>query len=423
MNSYQETIQYLYNLQFSGIKLGLDNISALLEFWNHPQKRWPAIHIAGTNGKGSTAAFFYSILKKAGFRVGLYTSPHLVDFSERIRVNDRLIPWETIVAYTRDLKPQIESVKPTFFEATTAIAFRYFAEQQVDIAVVETGLGGRLDATNLVQPLLTVITPISIDHEQFLGKGVLSIAKEKAGIIKKSTPCVTNNTDPEILEILNEKCEEQHAELTVVDPAKAARVLNENIDGSRFDLVAPDLELPGLEISLAGEHQRQNAALAAIGIKKIRDFSISEQTLRDGLREATWAGRLQIVRRQPLTLLDVGHNPHGIRQIFHFLKRLFPGRRFHVILGLAKDKDYHTIVDILKGYVAEVAVIEHFSDRELPAAILAEELRNKDIKLEKYETVEDAYRNFPGRMKSNGVLIILGSHYLAGAFLQKIQIS
>ena len=206
MSKYQETLQYLFNLQLAGIKLGLDNVSALLKYMDNPQKKWPAVHVAGTNGKGSTAAFLFSILQQAGLRVGLYTSPHLVDFSERIRVNNQRITWEEIVDYTQRIKPQIDKNNNTFFEATSAIAFQFFADQRVDIAVIETGLGGRLDATNLVDPLITVITPIGYDHQQYLGDTIQQIAEEKAGIIKQGVSCVTNNNSPMTLEVFQKVC-------------------------------------------------------------------------------------------------------------------------------------------------------------------------------------------------------------------------
>src|SRR4030042_2752009 len=239
MENYQQTIDYLYSLEYSGIKLGLENVTRLLQFLGNPQKKWPAIHIAGTNGKGSIAAFIYTILREAGFKVGLYTSPHLVDFSERIRINEKKIPWETIVEYTRNLKNQIEKQQATFFEATTAVAFAYFADQPVDIAVIETGLGGRLDATNLVQPLVTIITSISKDHEQYLGTTLPQIAFEKAGIIKTGVPCFTIQQGSEILRVLQEKADEQKDPFFVVQPASHLRIRDEDIEGSTFDLLMP----------------------------------------------------------------------------------------------------------------------------------------------------------------------------------------
>jgi len=286
MESYQNSLKYLYDLQFFGIKLGLENIGKLLSYLGNPQNRWPAIHIAGTNGKGSTAAFAYSILKEAGYRVGLYTSPHLVDFSERIRVNDWLIPREVLVEYTQSLKSQIEKIKPTFFEATTAIAFRYFADQKVDVAVVETGLGGRLDATNLVNSILTLITPIGMDHQQYLGKDIIQIAREKAGIIKPGVPCFTNNRETNILQVFRLQCKKLNAPFYPLNPEESIEILSQSIYGSMFHLKLPDARLLNLKISLSGPFQVANAALAVAALSKTKNFKITEQNLRNGIKLA-----------------------------------------------------------------------------------------------------------------------------------------
>jgi len=423
MSSYPETIQYLFNLQYSGIKLGLENVSRILEFLGNPQTTWPAIHIAGTNGKGSTAAFIFSILRAAGLKVGLYTSPHLVDFSERIRINDELISWDTIVEYTKLLKKQIDTHHATFFEATSAIAFYYFAEKEVDIAVIETGLGGRLDATNLVHPKVTVITPIGYDHQQYLGEDLLSIAAEKGGIIKASVPCVTNNTNPEVIEMLKKLCAIKKAPFHPIDPSQAIRPIEMNIERSIFDLSIPKYSFKHLKIRMAGEHQLENAALAVSAVLKLNKPKISEEMVRQGLIKTEWPARMQIINKDPLVILDVGHNPEGFVHVFTFINKHLTTKRIWTIVGLAKDKDFRTIADILSRYVFQLGVVAHFSERGIDAQELIHVLEGKIQNLELFDSISLAYKNYLFRADSDDIILIIGSHYLAGEFLKKIQLS
>ena len=423
MENYQQTIDYLYSLEYSGIKLGLENVTHLLQFLGNPQKKWPAIHIAGTNGKGSIAAFIYTILREAGFKVGLYTSPHLVDFSERIRINEKKIPWETIVEYTRNLKNQIEKQQATFFEATTAVAFAYFADQPVDIAVIETGLGGRLDATNLVQPLVTIITSISKDHEQYLGNTLPQIAFEKAGIIKTEVPCFTIQQGSEILRVLQEKADEQKAPFFVVQPASHLRIRDEDIEGSTFDLLMPQGSLQNLRISLAGTHQARNAALAVAAVMNLKSFPCDEHHIREGLFKTSWPGRFQRLAEDPLTILDVAHNPDGFEKVLSFISERVPEKNIQAIVGISKDKDYRKIADILSHYVSRVGVVSGFSSRSLDPEILSQELKKRLTPTEIFENIETAYSSFREATPVADLLLIIGSHYLAGEFLKKIQIS
>ncbi len=423
VNHYQDTIAYLYGLQDSGIKLGLENANRLLEYLGHPQKKWPAIHIAGTNGKGSTAAFLFYMLREAGYRVGLYTSPHLVDFAERIRVNDELITWEEIVIYTRQLKPQIEIQQATFFEATTAVAFQYFADQKIEIGVIETGLGGRLDATNLVQPIGTIITTISEDHQQYLGNSLPQISREKAGIIKGNIPCFTHNSDPEILDILRQACVEKNSSLLEINPAQVLEILEESISGSHFNLTLPTGIFKNLVITMAGRHQVSNAALAVTALTQIPKFPVKDAAIRQGLHKAQWPGRLQVISSAPLTILDVAHNPDGFLKVFSSLECLIPGKRIWAIVGLSRDKDYAKIADILSRHVFRIGLVARFSERGLEVSRLAETVLTRMQAAEVFQTVEDAFLKYRRLCSSQDVIVIIGSHFLAGEFLKKIQIS
>jgi len=421
MKSYQQTIQYLYNLQYRGIKLGLKNIGHLLDYLGNPQEKFPAIHIAGTNGKGSTAAFIYSILKSAGYRVGLYTSPHLVDFTERIRVDDKLISWKTVVEYTRTLRPIIDKIRPTFFEATTAIAFRYFAEKQVDIVVVETGLGGRLDATNLVRAILTIITPIGYDHQQFLGKHIDQITAEKAGIIKRGIPCLTNNSLPEILEVIKQRCKVKNAPFLVLKE-EAIQNIREELTGSCFTLDFGSISFQDLNIRMPGLHQIKNAALSAFAICHLPDFKVDEKDIRNGLAKAFWPGRLEIIKQCPLVILDVAHNPQGFECVFDFLRRHVRGQRIFTLIGLSKDKDFQKIADITSRNTNFVGIIKNFSEKALSASYLEKAFSTMPETPVIFEDIAKGYEYFVSRMRLNDVLLIIGSHYLAGEFLKKYKI-
>lgn len=424
MDDYHQTIEYLYSLEYSGIKLGLENVSSLLTYLGNPQHKWPAIHIAGTNGKGSTAAFIFSILREAGYKVGLYTSPHLVDFSERIRINEEKISWSAIVKYTRDLKNQIEKRQATFFEATTALAFKYFADQKIDIAVIETGLGGRLDATNLVKPLLTIITSISFDHQQYLGNTLPQIAYEKAGIIKAGVPCITFQQDPIILKVFQTRARQVGADLFIIDPQKQIEVISSDLYGSVFDLVLPQATLSNLKISLVGDFQILNAALAVEGVLSLPSaFTCSENHIRKGLVKATWPARFQRIAENPLTILDVAHNADGFKKILSFISKQAPSQKIWGIVGISRDKDYQIIADIMNTFIYKIGLVSNFSARSLDADILLSELKDHKPPPEKFENIIEAYSAYRQSAPADDLLLIIGSHYLVGEFLKKIQIS
>ncbi len=358
---YQKTLGYLFGLQRFGIKLGLANITALLRHLENPHAGLKAVHIAGSNGKGSTAAFLTSILRQAGYRVGLYTSPHLIDFTERIQVDgvpiteDRVVgltdrirdavgdmeksgelwPDSSISSLPPDFDPQKATI--TFFEFTTAMALVYFREEGVDLAVLETGMGGRLDATNVIDPLLTLISPISMEHQQYLGKTLLQIAGEKAGIIKPRRPLLTTARQPRVVALFREKCREFQA------PFYAH---GRDFRGRRTGLRMMDFRgrhhrWKGLRLGLAGSHQVLNASLALAAAEMLveMEFPMSEEHLRNGLVETKWPGRLEKVGDSPPILLDGAHNPGATRILKKALEEEFPHRRLILVLGIMGDKE------------------------------------------------------------------------------------
>jgi dihydrofolate synthase/folylpolyglutamate synthase len=339
--TYSASLQFLYNLQTHGIKLGLDTIEALLDRVGRPHLRYPTLHIGGTNGKGSTAAMAASMLQTAGHRVGLYTSPHLVDFRERIRIDGRLIPMEAVVDWTERLRAAMpDTPAPTFFEFTTAMAFGYFADMQVEVAVIEVGMGGRFDATNVVTPLATAITNVTLDHEAYLGRTVPAIAFEKAGIIKPHVPAVVGRVGPEAWEVIKRAAASRAAH--TYRWGGAFHASGDTLAGFTYDGMA--VSYSDLICPLPGQHQLENAgcAVALIELISARGFSVDEPAVRIGLRTVSWEGRLEVVEHGPDLILDGGHNPAAGTAIAEYLQRYrvdHPAARVILVVGFMRDKD------------------------------------------------------------------------------------
>jgi len=344
--SYEEAVRYLYSLQKFGIKFGLSKTSNLLKALGNPHKGQKYIHIAGTNGKGSVASFIGSILKEAGLRVGLYSSPHLVRFTERFRINDEEITSEKAESLIHELTEVFVSEEaPTFFEATTALAITYFAREKTDIAIMEVGMGGRLDATNVILPLVSVITNISLEHQFFLGARLLDIAREKAGIIKKGIDLVTGATQPAVLGLFESLAKEKKAPFWRLGKDSRYRTTE-----SGLHYYGRKRRLNGLSLGLKGDFQARNAALALIAIERLEEkgFKISSQNIRKGLGNSTWPGRMHVVGENPTIILDGAHNPAAVRALAGAIKSGFTYRRLILVIGVMEDKD---IGRLLRGIV------------------------------------------------------------------------
>jgi dihydrofolate synthase / folylpolyglutamate synthase len=356
--TYAEAIQFLYGLRLFGTKLGLENTCRLAELAGNPQQRLRFIHVAGTNGKGSTCAMLESIYRTSGLRVGLFTSPHLVSFLERIQVNRELISEADVIRLVeqaqRALGMLADSVHPTFFEVVTVMALCYFAEQQCDLVIWETGLGGRLDATNIVTPLASIITNIQLDHEKWLGSTLGQIAAEKAGIIKPGIPVLTATDTHDAVEVIRNTAVRAGAPLTHVTPSDTTRP-----------------PLGTMDLPLLGDHQRLNAALAVATVQVLgNELRVDDDVIRAGLSRVHWPGRLQlhVTSVGRTILLDGAHNPAGAESLRKATGCLFPNSRPTLILGILRDKDWATMCRILAPLADRVLLAPVHSDRTaLPA--------------------------------------------------------
>ena len=408
--TYSDRLHSLFQLEFFGMKLGLENIHRLLDFLGHPERRFPSIHVAGTNGKGSVSAMLAAIYQADGKRTGLYTSPHLVDFRERIRIDGKPITEKFVTGFLASIWPKVEELRATFFEVTTAMAFDYFASQQVDIAIIETGLGGRLDATNILErPLATVITSIGIDHTEQLGSTLGAIAGEKAGIFKIGIPAIVN-CEPILNRLFIGKANEQDAPLLFVRDWKVP-------DG--FNHIRPSLE---------GEHQEENlkTVLATLSVLEERPTlesirrGVAETALLSGLR-----ARLEEVRSPELTerglrlFLDVGHNESAFRSIADYFTK--NGLRPVVIAGLMKDKDIRSIIRTIAGFAIRLVAVQAGTSRALPSDDLTREAKSIGIESYGAGNVMAGIEYAMETANSGDLLLLTGSHYVVGEFLKNFQ--
>ncbi len=369
--SYLTAVEFLYGLHRHGIKLGLDTITELLAGLGHPERRFPSLHIGGTNGKGSTAAIVASVLQAAGYRVGLYTSPHLVDFRERIQVEGAPIAEERVAELTGRLRAAAAaSLDPTFFEFTTAMAFQHFADAGIDVAVVEVGLGGRFDATNVLTPVVAAITNVALDHQEYLGHAVPAIAYEKAGIIKPGVPVVVGRVDEDAAAVVARVAEARGAPLY-----RLTRDFLTEGPSARFRYVGMEQSWDALDCPLDGRHQLDNAAcaLALLEVASGRGVPVAESAVREGLRHVRWEGRLETVERRPLLVLDGAHNPAAAAAVAAYLgefRREHEGARVIAVLGMMRDKDRGEFFARLLPQADEIIV----TDARVPRAASPHEL-------------------------------------------------
>lgn len=420
--NYEQTLDYLYNhlpvfQKMGGIafQANLNNITRFCTHLNHPQKQYPTLHIAGTNGKGSSSHMLAAILQSAGYKVGLYTSPHLKSFTERIKVNGKEISDEEVVQFVETHQAQIENWLPSFFEVTVAMAFDYFSKQAVDIAVIEVGLGGRLDSTNIVQPEVALITNISWDHQQFLGNTLPAIAGEKAGIIKARTPVVISERQKETTDVFQQKSQALQAPLYFAEDDYDAKWLNSS-QGMMQLFQKQAKFLSPFVMSLKGNYQEKNipGVLKTIELLQEKNWKIASKDILNGLQNTVkftqLKGRWQILRNSPLTICDTGHNEAGVRQVMAQLQQL-RFDKLHLIMGTVADK---ALDQVLPLYPASATY--YFCSPQIPRALDARQLQTQasayGLRGEVYHSVNDAYKQAQRNAYPLDVVFVGGSTFV-----------
>lgn len=425
--NYQETIEYLYNstpvfehIGASAYKEGLENTLALDEHFNHPHTHFLSIHIAGTNGKGSCSHSLAAILQAEGYKVGLYTSPHLVDFRERIKVNGKMIPEQYVIDFVRNERSFFESLHPSFFELTTALAFKYFAEQKVDIAIIEVGLGGRLDCTNIITPILSVITNISLDHTQFLGNSLAEIAGEKAGIIKQGVPTIIGEAVPETRVVFQSKAQKKDSVITFAEDIPA--LLSSHIlpnGGIKYQTRF----FGDIEGELGGTYQEKNtntvltAAMYLYNKGIIKDVTSISLGLSNVCETTGLMGRWQKLKEHPLVICDTGHNAGGWKYLSQQIKQQ-PCKHRRIIFGMVDDKDLHTVMRMLPKE-ATFYWTQPSTKRAFPVKKIAEEAKEYGLDEKCYETVKDAYMTALKDAGEEDFIFIGGSSYIVADLLSE----
>ena len=414
--NYSRSLDYLYGLEKFGMIFGLTQITKILETIGSPHKEIEAIHIGGTNGKGSTAAMMASMLQREGYRVGLYTSPHLVHFTERIQVNGTEIQEEEVAALTEWMRERVEArgmTAPfTFFDFTTAMAILYFSQKRVDLAILEVGLGGRLDSTNVIDPLLSIITNVTKDHEEVLGRSLLKIAGEKAGIIKEGRPLITAATQPRVLHLFAELCREKDAPFY-----RVGRDFRYEPVGERtFHYEGLHRKLWSVGLNLSGPHQLINAttALGAMEVLEDLGYPVSTEAMTEGLRDVRWPGRLERVPMSPRVVLDGAHNPAGALVLRKSLEEEFQFNRLILLMGIMKDKDLKSILQTLAPLAWHIILSRPHTDRASSPSRLLEVLGMNGKKAEIVEDLPGAIEKGLSLTQEEDLFCITGSLYTVG---------
>lgn len=412
MDRYSDTLQKIYNLRGGMIDLRLDRMDRALGLFEHPERHFPSIHVAGTNGKGSTSAMLQRILSLAGYRTALYTSPHLVSFTERMRVGDKEIAPEEVVELADEIEQRTAAVDLplTFFEFVTVMAFVYFAREKIDLAVVEVGLGGRLDATNLVMPVVSVITTISKDHEAYLGADVLSIAREKGGIIKHRVPVVGGKLLPEVTELIRSIADEHAAQSYFLGTDYEIFLQNEEF----FDYTGIKQHFLDLTLGLRGRHQRANAAVALAALELVSDhFPTSERAVREGLATVCWPGRFEVMLERPTVILDGAHNGEGVKALVDGLGDMARGRKVKLLFAAMADKEWDLMVNTLVKIADEIVFTRVDMERSADPKQLAESVHDR-IPYRVITNSATALRTLFDEALADDIIVIAGSLYLLG---------
>ena len=416
--NYQEALEYIHGISWTFCKPGLERISTLCKALGDPQKKLKFIHIAGTNGKGSTSAMLESVLRESGYKTGLFTSPYIRTFNERMRVDGENISDGELAEITEYVRPFADDMtdKPTEFELISAIAFEYFSRNNCDVVVLEAGMGGRLDSTNVIDSaLLSIITGIALDHTAFLGDTVEKIAAEKAGIIKCGCPVLFGGEDEAAERVIRDRAAEMNAPFSRVD--RSSLVLHSGtLDGTIFDFD----KYKNMQIRMLGSYQPRNAAtvLSAIDILKERGFCIPDSAISRGLEKTRWQARFEVISKDPLVIFDGAHNPEGIAAAVESIRLYFGEERVYVLTGVLRDKDYNIIASDISKVASRAFTLTPDNPRALSAEEYAEVLKEKGVEATPYHDIERALRAARETAKRDGVpLICMGSLYLYSSII------
>lgn len=422
--NYNQTLDYLYSrlpmfqrVGAAAYKADLNNTIALCKELGNPQNKLQCIHVAGTNGKGSTSHMLAAVLKKAGYKVGLYTSPHMVDFRERIKINGKMIPKEYVVEFVEKYQAKFEKIEPSFFEWTVGLAFDYFSAQEVDVAVIEVGLGGRLDSTNVITPIVSVITNIGYDHMNLLGDTLAKIGVEKAGIIKERTPVVVSQYQPEAAPIFNEKAKQLKSPITFGDKIYKVTGFTKNKDGINVEVLnKKNNAVLNYQLDLSGSYQVKNilGVLAALEEIVKAGFVVSEENIKDGLKQVVkltgLSGRWQTLNEKPLIICDTGHNEDGIKEVLKNIEAT-PHKNLHMVIGMVNDKEVTKVLSLLPK-----TATYYFTKASIPRALNENELATQakvlGLKGETYETVKEAIEAAKKKTKANDLIFVGGSTFV-----------
>ncbi|MEA1964884.1 MAG: folylpolyglutamate synthase/dihydrofolate synthase family protein [Candidatus Aerophobetes bacterium] len=435
MFSYAQALKYINSLidyekkeffPYNKRSLNLQRMGHLLNLTGNPHQNLKVIHIAGTKGKGSTAAIIASILKAANFKVGLYTSPHLIDARERIRIGEELIKEKEFARFAFQIKSSIDSsnpsLSPTFFEVYTAIAFLYFFYKKVDVAVLEVGLGGRLDATNIIaHPLVSIITQISFDHIRELGNNLASIAREKSCIIKKGSKAITSPQEEGVLSVIEETCKKKGVHLYKVGKEIKFKEIKSNLKGESFQVKTERRFYPCLFIPLLGKHQLINASTAIGAIEVLREYGIfvPRKAVMEGMKKVRWPGRIQILFKDPLFLVDCAHNVASAQALANFLKEISQARKIILIMGVSKNKDVEGMGKVLLPLVDEIILTKVNSPRAMEPEEIKKRIKNSSSrKIVIKDEVTEAISYTLSSAECKDIICVTGSVYLAGEVLK-----
>jgi dihydrofolate synthase/folylpolyglutamate synthase len=422
--TYQQTLDYLFaklpmysRIGGDAFKASLDNIIHLCHHLDNPQEKFKSIHIAGTNGKGSVSHTMAAVLQTAGYKTGLYTSPHLYDFRERIKINGEMVPETFVTRFTGNIQSIIEEISPSFFEITVAMALQFFAEENVDVAVIEVGLGGRLDSTNIITPVLSLITNISYDHTNMLGNTLEEIATEKGGIIKQNIPLIVGQKQPETEPVFKSMAQQKGAEILFAE--ENFSVTDYKIGLEKISIKILDIEeqrKQQYELDLPGIYQTKNiiSVLQAINVLRKKGFTIIEEAVKKGLKNVKTLtglyGRWEVIGHQPTIVLEVAHNEDGIRQMLEHLTHV-PFNHLHLIMGMVKDKEISNILSLLPPDAAYYFTQAHIP-RALAAALLQEEAKKFNLIGELFEDVNRAIQKAKSAAQQDDLIIVCGSIFL-----------